>query len=182
MKKFKSMLGVLAISLVVISCEKEGPQGPQGSQGPQGPQGQQGEAPISDATYSVNSGSWEGPYTMPTGGYVYKSDIYTSLISSDIKNNGVVLVYRKLSYSDGSYSWAALPYAEVYNSDKTRLWSFEVFTGCVRILVQNTDDEQHTYGGSTFRIVTISASRLAQHRNIDLNNFNEVKSVFNLSE
>jgi hypothetical protein len=151
MKKLKLILAVLLVVTVFTSCEKEGPQGPEGPAGPQGPNG---EAQINDYSKYISGNDWIGGYVMPTGGHVYYADIAVSFITSDIKNNGVVLVYRKISYSGESYSYAALPYSEVYNSNSTRLWSFEVFTGAVRILIQNTDDENdHNYGGATFRIV-----------------------------
>jgi len=58
---FKFYFGlVMALSLAVASCSKEGPEGPQGPQGPQGQQGQQGaQGPKGDeGTANVMYSGW----------------------------------------------------------------------------------------------------------------------------
>lgn len=175
MKNLKAILVIWALALSITSCEK-------GETGAQGPVGPQGGANITDGTFSVSSGTWLGPYLMSTGGIVYYKDIPVSFITSDFKENGIVMVYRKISYANGSYSYAALPYSEVYSSQSTRLWSFEVFTGTLRILIQNTDDDTHSYGSTSFRVVAISGNRMASHPNINLNNYEEVKAALGLSD
>jgi hypothetical protein len=182
MKNLNSILTICLAVIVISSCQKEGPIGPQGSTGATGPAGPQGGAKISDLIFSVSSGTWEGPYSNPTGGLVYLKDISVPFITQEIKENGVVLVYRRINYTSGGYSYTALPYAEVINNNSTRLWSYEVFIGTLRLLIQNTDNNSHGYGGATFRVVAISATGRSANPNVNFNNYDEVKSAFDLKD
>lgn len=96
MKHVKAAFALFALSMISMGCEKESEPGPQGTQGEQGPPGGTTmEQFVDTLTYSA--------WTMNPD-FTYSADISTPLITTDVLNNGVVMVL----HWEG-VSWQALP-------------------------------------------------------------------------
>ncbi|MCF8365012.1 MAG: collagen-like protein [Bacteroidales bacterium] len=102
-------IAVLLFTFLIFTfsaCEgPEGPVGPQGatgSQGSVGPQGPAGDVDIQSKTYTVFNSNWS------TSGSRADAYLYPSFLTSDIVNNGVVLVFMK--DGGGTNSWQSIPY------------------------------------------------------------------------
>ena len=160
----KKIILILTIATTLFSCAKDGKDG---AVGPAGVNGTNGNANvIGSNTVTLNSGNWNA------AGLYYYSDINWSVITQDIVNTGVVMVYEDW----GSGQWQVLPYVF---GDLGRTFSFN--TGYVRIRFQNNDNTQTANPGSvTFRVVAIPSN--ARIVGVDYTNYDEVKGAYNLQD
>jgi hypothetical protein len=189
MKKLLFSLALLAM-IGFNSCTKEGKQGEQGiagingtngtdgTNGTNGVDGQQGipgingNANVRSATFHVYTSSW----TLAAPKY-YKIISY-GYITQDILDNGAVLVYMQ----DASGSWYATPFILYYTGYSTEIYQI-IKVGQVVITVMDSDLTQTSNPGDMiFKIVVIAGSAKSLHKNIDYNNYNEVKKTFNLTD
>ncbi len=98
------MTFLILTSILFFACE--GPKGDKGNVGPQGPQGAQGEqgatgnVNIHSKTYTVYSSSWTA------GSSRADAYLYPTFLTSDIVNNGVVLVFMR---SESGSKWQSIP-------------------------------------------------------------------------
>lgn len=164
MKTSKSIFAICVVALILTSCEK-GDTGPQGAPGLQG---QAGNANVHTANYTISS--------LSTGSnYKYKN-LYPSMITSDIINNGAVMAY--LYTSSG---WAAMPYTILVNSSVQQFYRGYVSTGKYYLKINNSDSSTPSVSVPfSFKIVTIDGLARASHPDVNLNNYEEVKEAFNL--
>ena len=168
MKKVNLVLSLILTFGMIFSCTKE----VEGPQGPQGPQGQAGPG-ASSTTFNVPANAWQGD-----GDGYYVTITNVNILTQDIVNNGAVLLYWNI---DGE--WVPLPASFVGGSWTTHMF----FTFSVgEIYLEFQDDDGFTpnpgseYGTTTFRVVAIAASGLAENPNLDKTNYEEVIKTFNL--
>lgn len=155
--------------LMLTSCTKEGAVGPQGATGPQGAAGTPGNANVKSSTATISS--WLSLNNQ------YYADIAVPAITQDIVNKGAVLVYR-LS-STGSYS--QLPLTIFPGTTYNRTIEAVHSVGSVRIFVYDSDGTlPGAQGTQDFKIVVIASSARTANPNLNWNNYEAVKTHFNL--
>lgn len=183
MKPSKSILSLLftsVLALTFIACEK-GDTGDPGPQGPQGAQGPPGSVNVISKTITVSSSDWI-LYSNPLGGYMKGSQKSVPEITSSIVSSGAVMVYLRQSYVSGGYYYQALPYNWVINSNNMRSYHFSISTNLVNLFIEEADNTLGSLGSYTYKVVIIPGNRMAEHPDINLLNYNEVKRKFNLVE
>ncbi len=164
---------MLIICFTFFACEgpegPEGPQGTQGIQGVEGPQGTEGNANVSVSIFTVYASSWDKI------GSRWEYATTLSIITSEIANNGIVLVFVKSTNSD---HWQALPYTWPGTYEKiTRYWygfnylNIEIYS------------EYSYYVPSydyTYKVAAIGGNLItkAKKDGVNLNNYNQVKEYF----
>ena len=102
MKQFTLLVPVLAATLLMLSCSKEGPEGPQGAQGnagpqgPQGPAGAQGPAGTANVIYS-NWLSFQQSQrdTIIDGINLKVNHVVAPGLTQSIIDNGVIIMYMR---------------------------------------------------------------------------------------
>ncbi len=158
MRKFK-LLSLLsfAIVFIAISCTKEGPEGPAGATGPQGPTGIGGPAGPTGPTGPSGPAGPTGP-TGPQGPAGTANVIYSAWFQSNpwadttingigaaihrkaapgvtqaILDNGVVLVFAKLTGSNGSVM--QLPF--IFNFSGAYQFTHLLYLNKIHLIVSN---------------------------------------------
>ncbi len=115
-------LSLLAVTISITSCTKEGPAGPMGTTGSvgtagnNGTNGADGNANVKTATFDLVSEDW-----LADSNYIYSTSTFSSSakgarmaeieipeISADIHENGLVLAYFKPLSDQG---WEPLPFS-----------------------------------------------------------------------
>lgn len=117
MKSFSKIALSLAVSLTLLSCQKEGPQGDPGPEGPAGPAGPAGPTGTANVRYSAwftpsNHGGWVDT-TINGAAQQKKFRRPAPLVTQAILDQGMVLSYMKLNPDGTSGSTASirqLPY------------------------------------------------------------------------
>ncbi len=141
-----------------------GPQGPAGPQGPQGPAGQDGTNGTSVQSFLLTNKS-----VTLTG----LTRLNVPAITADIVNQGLVLVYFRVSGTNTGYY--ALPYSETDRS----LTVSNYGVGYVDIKANFTGSDLD------FRVVVISGTSLSTlsvtHPGLNVRNFNQMASTFRLN-
>ncbi|HTD92809.1 MAG TPA: collagen-like protein [Chitinophagaceae bacterium] len=168
MRKFRLLsLTLLSITLIAISCTKEGPEGPAGTPGTQGPAGSPGAPGTPGAgitTYSpwfVTGSGWleiTTP-TEPNYGEVFYFPKTAASVTQTIIDQGVVLCYMKgdpgLAVADAATPFQ-LPYSFGFGFGYIDHYDFTLTPGKIRFLYKS--DNPWTAAqlvGVTFRYVTI---------------------------
>lgn len=153
---------ILAAATMVTACEgPTGPAGPPGEQGEQGEQGTQGE-PGEPGSVNVFYSAWTpfevNDWVQATsfGQIVQRLQITEGLVTQDILDQGVVLVYVRFG---GSPNPRPLPFTGYITTGSTpqMLW-FDIEVGSITITFQNltNNDNPGTFGGSnSYRYVII---------------------------
>jgi len=174
MKKLKSIiLGLILLGSLTIwnSCKKDDNTEYQ-------PKGAYGNANVTSQTYTVSS--WSATSSMF---YVHFN---TANLTADVQNNGAVMAY--LSINDGT-NWNALP-CNFYSSSNHYTMSFLTAIQLVEVRWTNangiayTGSDPNSMFGVTckIKIVIIAQAAWLAHPDVDLKNFEEVKSTFNLAD
>lgn len=103
-RNLKPRLIALLLTVMLISCEKEGPIGPEGPAGPQGaqgiagPKGDQGDAGTANVIYS----DWMDVKFNRTGSF-WLTSFNTPKLTQEIVDHGLVIVYYKHTASGFVY-------------------------------------------------------------------------------
>lgn len=170
MKKLKAIFAICILTILITSCEKEGTQGPQGVQGPQGDAGPQGSANVKSSTYTITSLS-------SGSNYRYKK-VASSIITSTIYSSGVVLAYV---YTSSGYT--AIPYTFLASSSVQQFYRGFVTVGQFELKIYNSDFSTPSVSlPFTLKLVAIDGARLSQKPMINLQDYNAVKTAFNLND
>jgi hypothetical protein len=173
MKNLKSILAICVLSVLIASCTKDGETGPQGPAGTSGTNGTNGNANVSDTTFIIN--------TWTTGTSFYYVNLDYSQLTSTVQEGGAVQVY--FSSNSGS-AWYSLTW--IYDASTDYYMSFYTQTGRVVVKWQYDgsgigSDPTSIFTASSFlKVVVIPpAMRIA---NLDLTNYQAVKSAYNLKD
>ncbi|MGZ4075219.1 MAG: hypothetical protein ACXVDZ_17005 [Bacteroidia bacterium] len=168
MKKLKQLSLILIIGAVVITinaCKK----------GQDGAPGKDGSSNVTSHTYSISS--WSN-----TTSYYYTDLNFPELTASNI-NTASVQVY----FGTVANTWTALPFTEY----ATFNYWMKYITTVNNVEIQwwhNTttlgSDPVAYYSGATslFKVVVIPPAMIAAHPDLDLKNYNMVKTTFNLKD
>ena len=162
----------LACGLLFTNCAKKGDTGPAG---PAGTNGTNGNANVKSKTIFVAGSEWINSAGAST---VTK---LVSEITTDIINNGAVLVY----VDNGSNNWSALPVTTTDPSGVVLAFGYDIEPGKLILnaeVNQNVTLTASTFGNTNFRIVTIAGSGRMANPNLNYNDYNEVKKAFNLKD
>ena len=171
MKNLKKITFLVAVILFIFSaCEgPEGPQGIQGIQGEQGIQGPEGSADVSVYVFTVSASSWE------KSGSRWEYATTLSIITSEIANNGVVLVFVK---STNSEHWQSLPYTWPGTYEKIiRYW---YTTQYLKIEIYSEYDYYAPSSTFTFKVAAIGGNLVtkAKKDGVNLNDYKQAKEYF----
>jgi hypothetical protein len=167
---------MLAMILSLASCKKGdiGPEGPQGEQGEKGDRGSKGDkgdpgnANVFSRIFLPANITWRNTTLFGTN-YVTAS-LNAAEITSDIVNNGTVMVYGGFFWGD---PWSALPIS-YYESGRTVHFSYGIKQGSVTLRMHYSTNAAPTAPGIQFRVVVIKglAVAAAKERGIDLSDYN----------
>jgi hypothetical protein len=183
MKKLKSIFAICTVAVMIASCQKEGPEGPQGIQGIQGEHGlqgvpgQDGNANVHSVTFSYTWASNDFPF------YTYTLNCPTSNITSVIINDGAVLGY--VSTNNG-VNWNPITYYISLGANSHIYFRGSISDGNYAVIIGRDDGGNVTSSliSSTIKVkvVTIAGSARMENPNVNFNNYEEVKKVFNLKD
>lgn len=157
---------LLAMMMLLLACDKQGPMGPEGPPGPDGQNANSGGS--SFTTYMTADNArirWRG--LDGWGGYLIAdlqiNEDYLQLPDSAIsmiEDGGLVLAYVKMNNA-----WRRLPFKEGLNNETgfyKYYMDYVVFENEVRILIRaqgaNNDDDMQAYPIERVKVVVAPAS------------------------
>ena len=176
---------VVILSLVVVSCQKEGGTGPAGPAGPPGPAGPAGspgsEGPKGDTgTANVIYSEWLSvQYTPNADSTNWTAEIPAPRLTSEVLAQGEIKVYINFN-TEADPVVFPLPYF-----DGAVIINPVFFTDTIA-LISTADASTVTDPDGTFlqyRYVIIPGSVLPANRSrVDLDNYMDVKRIFRLKD
>lgn len=142
------------------------------------PKGNYGNANVTSQTFTV--ATWSATSSM------FYTHLNVSNLTADVQNKGAVMAY--FSINDGT-NWNALP-CTFYSSSNHYTMSFLTAINLVEVRWTNangiayTGNDPNTMYGAIckIKIVLIEPAAWLAHPDVDLKNFEEVKSTFNLAD
>jgi hypothetical protein len=154
--------------------------GCKGDKGNMGPAGQNGIANVSSVIYDVPAQNWA---SNTDGGYT--AILTVPEITSDIYNNGAVLVY-KLNESNPVKSFNMLPYTYVEGTQVTYM-DFDVFVGEIDLYLKwvdnGVDDTQAPATTESYKVIIVEGTPLATLKDqVNISNYNAVVNYLKLNE
>ncbi len=170
----KSFLFFVSL-LVTLGCE--------GPEGPTGPKGKDGNANVHSSVWQVTSTS---SWTYNSSNFSYIVSISDDIITQDIVDNGVVLVYMQNNvYTD----WTLLPVTHFVSPSSTYFRRFFAVSdvGNVNVYVQDSDLTQPVnpvtaYGTHYFKVVAIASLGKYSKEDFDWNNYKDVAKKLHLED
>jgi hypothetical protein len=171
MKNLCKKFAILSIAMIVFGCSKDGeigPQGPAGTNGSNGTNGTNGNANVlGSGDFTITPTDW-----LSSGNTKYVN-ISNSVISQQIVNTGVVMVYQKVNNN-----YIALPF-----SSGGFDYRFAFGLNNLQIIVSTYNNTAFTVTSNfTIRYVVISSTNKMAGSNINWQNYEEVKYKFNLKD
>ena len=132
----KKIFFVIIACILLISCDKEGPQGRSGRDGRDGRDGIEG-VQITTIYHKVYPNEWNVAGTYGNQGYYCYSEVFIKEITEDVINYGAVLVYVIFDDFDNQ-----LPYLQ-HLSDNGYLWTrvirYDLQPGIIGFIVEDSD-------------------------------------------
>jgi hypothetical protein len=179
MKKtiFKTGL-FLVVTLLAMSCSKDGAIGPAGASGANGINGTNGingnANVVGSAPFSTVSTNWGSL----SGGALWTATLSgQTTITQSVVDRGVVSVFRKYT-SGGVTEWSPLP-----DTNTNINISFNYGLGYITFFTQSTNAVAIANPGAiTFRYVVITPSNKMANPNTDWNDYNQVKQALHLED
>lgn len=205
-KKFFTILILMGSLIFTTGCGKDGAIGPDGSKGDKGdmgetgakgstgatgPTGATGNANVKTDLFTVASGDWtySAIYWFGSGvggsqGYFTKFyDRPNTLITQDLLNTGMVLVFMQSAPSASPQQWVPIPLTFQGTADYTFNYAFETNVGSVRLhfyFVKGTVDPpaltSYTIPVHQFKVIAVSGTqKVGMVKNhINVNDFAQV--------
>ncbi|MBW8686186.1 hypothetical protein [Chitinophaga rhizophila] len=186
---------MLALTLLTVSCGKDGDTGPQGEQGPAGPQGPGGPAGPAgpqgpEGSANVIYSEWldvvyEADTNHLSGGGIdtvgYFAVIEVPKLDLNMLTNGEIKVYLN-GFSAADPTVIPLPYFNVYTglsiNPSFYLNTIEMYSnGDISTVVDNAGTKYQQY-----RYVLIPGGEEARKAKIDWNNYEQVKTYLGLKD
>lgn len=174
MKTKKTMFNCLVLAgmiLIFISCAKDGAMGPSGTNGTNGTNG---NVNIQNFTFTVTPSQWQ----VNSPQLWLSHNLTIPEITQSIMDSGLVMVYA--SVFSLSSTTQPLPISW-YGGNETTLSVGVYYIGTVELDVHSTD-LSYAIGTYYFRVVIASAKMLAANPNLNWNNYDEVKTTFNIKD
>jgi hypothetical protein len=173
MKKTKILLSALIISSVLFTgCKKEGCMDSTALNFNADVNKDDGTCIFSNVStqlVTVGQNEWIG------GGNGYEANKFVPIITSDIVSSGAVIIY----IVEPSGAYVPLPMTYSNGTWVTHLL-YSHSLGSVNFISYDDDGLSPNPGAMTFKVVCISNNGLIQNPNIDLNDYEAVKEVFEL--
>ena len=166
------LLTLIASVSLLFSCAKDGKDG---LPGPAGSAGPAGNANVKSQTFTSN---WVHIGTQGQSGDGFLSTHSSSIITSDIVNNGAVLAYY---FNSTLNAWITLPFSEPFSS-WTSHWRYNYKNNLINFIKEDSDFFTSNPGNITFKVVAIASSARLANPNVDYTNYEEVKATFNLKD
>ncbi|MDX1912408.1 MAG: collagen-like protein [Saprospiraceae bacterium] len=170
MKKVLSMLLMISLATFMSCKGEQGDTGPAGPAGQNGQNGQDGNANIKTFTTTVSSSNWVeilDDYS--------EAQVNVPIITSDIVNSGLVMVYMQ----SGS-SWTAWPYAVAFDT-YTEAFSFTFATGSVTLRDISNDNIPIEPTGP-LRVIAATADGMVRYPDLDWYNYEAVMNALQLAD
>ena len=165
-----NLVGIFVACMSLVACS-----GDDGAEGPAGPAGANGNANVQGYSYTLLSADWSAG----------SATVTIPQLSKEIAENGQVAAYwTTQAIGTDSILWNPLPYRFVGNVGGTNTFitlqnSFQI--GSVTVSARSSNNTAIKFGAnSSLRVVLIPSSNLVE--NIDLNDYEAVKSVYGLKE
>jgi hypothetical protein len=155
--------------------------GCRGDEGPMGPAGHDGIANVNSVIYDVPPQNWTGDVNS------FKAILTVQEITSDIYNNGAVLVYKLLNESDPvNKSFNMLPYTSVDGTQITYM-DFDVFIGEIDLYLKWVDngvnDTQAPTTTESYKVIIIQGTPLAKLKTqVNVTSYSAVAKYLGLKE
>ena len=185
----KFLMLLLCVALAFTSCKKgdtgdTGPAGPAGPSGPAGPQGPQGEEGTANVIYSP----WIDVAfdSANADGTVFVGEIDAPNLTEDILNNGEIKVYWNIG-SDSAESQFITPLPVIDLFIFGDVVSVNPYFSPENILLISTHDissfaDANGNNNFQFRYILIPGGTAGQYKQVDWNDYNQVKTVLGLKE
>ncbi|MHB8261355.1 MAG: hypothetical protein ACYDCN_10615 [Bacteroidia bacterium] len=175
---------IVAGMLVVSGCTKDATT-VTGATGPKGANGTNGNANVTSQTDTAKGANNWATNSTNTGWFV---NFPSTNLDSVIQKKGTVQVF--MSHDDGT-TWTALPLTEFTSTTNNYTMGFTTQVYLVSIQWTNTSasltgstpgsSPTTIYGGNCiFKIICIAASARMANPNVNLQNYEEVKTAFHL--
>ncbi|MCL2131098.1 MAG: hypothetical protein FWH36_01385 [Lentimicrobiaceae bacterium] len=150
----KKVFFVIAASIVLFSCGKEGPAGPRGPQGRDGKDGQ--GVQVNTYYFEISRNEWKIFESSDQTRYYCYVEKKLNALTSSVINEGAVLVYALLDDCDQQ-----LPYVvSIYDGGfYTRVIRYDLQQGTIGFVVEDNDFNTQLppfNGNVTFKVVIIS--------------------------
>ena len=171
---------ILLGSLIFSSCVSTvGPEGPAGRDGRDGHDGDDGQVEIYNGTFTVDSDIDFGIVDE----YVSVASYAWGILDEVTVDEGLVLAYIRF---EGSTAWHSLPLSTPFENDIVVLrYSFDIdnFDLIVEGEVANNNElNEDLFDGDTIRVIAIPPSMMLKGKNIDYNNYEQVKTLYELTD
>jgi len=153
--------------------------GCRGDEGPMGPRGFEGNANVKSVIYDVPSTDWSGDVDG------YKAVLSVPEITTDILDNGAVLVYRLNEENPSNRYFYMLPNTSVDDTSITYM-DYDVFVGEIDIYlkwidngVNTTEPPSSTY---SFKVIIIEGTPLSTLKEkVNLSNISAVEAYLKIN-
>jgi hypothetical protein len=162
----KFLVAIIFLATILFSCGTEGPAGPAGN------------ANVKTVTFTVYADDWDKDYTNSFTGY----SKVIPLITQNIVNNGVVLVYYKSTSGTYWYNW---DHTSVSASGSLWSWNHSIeFESLVLFVTTTTSDAVPGLIDYNIKVVIIDGtpSSIQKLKSVDYSDYNQVKTKFNLTD
>ena len=169
---------LMAAATTIISCKGEqGIPGPAGVAGQDGKDGENGNGNIVSTTFELNYTDW-----VAVSNYEYKATLMVPILTQDIVDKGLVMVYLKSPYLLGldNSNWYVLPFtlAREYYTE-----SFAFSTKLNQLTLVDTSNDGVPFKPSgKVRVVATPADGIARNPDLDWTNYEAVKSALGLED
>jgi hypothetical protein len=146
-----------------ISCEEDPAATPSGT------------GTVKSRIHTVYNWTWDDS---PNADYDY-ADFYWNEITSDIANEGAVLIY----VSNGAGAWIPLPRTIYPSTSFSQSQRYIYGPGGYTLIVQNsTRQEPSDPGVWTIKVLAVSSTQRRANPNLDWDDYEAVKEAFHLEE
>lgn len=162
----------MALIFSLSSCVK----GDKGPKGDTGTPGTNGVANITSFTLNAPSGSWTHIGTAGQVGDGYTVSYSVPALTAQIISDGAVMCYYVSGNTIGALPWTY----SVYQNISSTLY-FEASPGTVKIIT--SDSDFFTLAPTTnmlFKLVIIPPALIKKNPDVDLNDYNKVKTAFQI--
>lgn len=182
MKKIFFFLLITSITAMLACKGEQGDPGPagvvgkdgiNGTNGQDGKDGKDGNANIRSSLDTVQATDW-----VQITSYQYIATIDVPIITQDIFDNGLVMVYSR-NLGDSSY-WLAWPLTISYGTGLNNFF-YRINPGSITLYSQNYNFQPFV-SGLEVRVVAASSEGLVHQPDLDWTKYDKVKEAFHLED
>ena len=171
MKTKKTLFAaILLLGIGLTNCTK--PE--KGEKGEMGTAGLNGNANVTTANLTVSSWNWDATNQWSTASW---SSV--SILTQDAVDNGAVMLYEGTAGD-----WLAMPYTLGLgmSSNMTISANFEYGLNSITVYKSFSDGSNPSPSSTQFKLVCIPTRSMQLHPEVNVKNYAQVKSAFNLKD